>query len=99
MASAAPVALITGVGKRRVGWHIADALLGRGYRLALQYRTSSEDADILVAAARAKGLDATAIRADVTDEASVHSIVDTTLNRLGQIDVLVNAAAIWQRKK
>jgi pteridine reductase len=99
MASAAPVALITGVGKRRVGWHIADALLGRGYRLALQYRTSSEDADILVAAARAKGLDATAIRADVTDEASVHSIVDTTLNRFGQIDVLVNAAAIWQRKK
>jgi pteridine reductase len=99
MTSAAPVALITGVGKRRVGWHIADALLGRGYQLALQYRTSGEDADDLVAAAKAKGLDATAIRADVTDEASVHRMVDTTFNRFGQIDVLVNAAAIWQRKK
>jgi pteridine reductase len=99
MTSAAPVALITGVGKRRVGWHIADALLARGYRLALQYRTSSEDADALVAAAEAKKLDATAIRADVTDEASMHAMVDSTLELFGQIDVLVNAAAIWQRKR
>src|SRR4051812_23319849 len=98
MTSAAPVALITGVGKRRVGWHIADALLERGYRLALQYHTSSEAADVLVAAAKAKGLDATAIRADVADEASVHNMVDSTLKRFRQIDVLVNAAAIWQRK-
>ena len=99
MTAAAPVALITGVGKRRVGWHLADALLARGYRLALQYRTSSEVADELVATAKAKKLDAIALHADVTDEASVHSMVDATLKRFGQIDVLVNAAAIWQRKK
>jgi pteridine reductase len=99
MTSAAPVALITGVGKRRVGWHIADALLARGYRLALQYRTSSADADMLVASANAKNLDAMAIRADVTDEPAVHSMVDSTLEKFGQIDVLVNAAAVWQRKR
>ena len=33
-----PVALVTGSGKRRVGWHVADALAARGYALVLHYR-------------------------------------------------------------
>ena len=32
------VALITGIGNRRVGWHVADALAARGYALVLPYR-------------------------------------------------------------
>ena len=44
MASARPVALVTGSGKRRVGWHVADALARRGYALAVHYRTSVAEA-------------------------------------------------------
>ena len=38
------VALVTGSGKRRVGWHVADALAGRGYALVVHYRTSAAEA-------------------------------------------------------
>jgi pteridine reductase len=98
MSSSAPVALVTGVGKRRIGWHVADALLHRGYQLALQYRTSSDEANAIVENARSRNLDSEAIHADVTDEKSVRAMVDAALARFGRIDVLVNAAAVWQRK-
>ena len=39
-----PVALVTGSGKKRVGWHVADALAQRGYNLAIHYRSSAEEA-------------------------------------------------------
>ena len=32
------VALVTGSGKKRVGWHVADALAERGYALAIHFR-------------------------------------------------------------
>ena len=32
------VALVTGSGTRRIGWHVADALAQRGYSLVLHYR-------------------------------------------------------------
>ncbi len=43
------VALITGSGRRRLGWHIAEALVSRGYMVALQYRTSQAEAEEAVA--------------------------------------------------
>ena len=44
MAEAPKVALITGSGKRRIGWHVAEALAGRGYALALHYHQSAKEA-------------------------------------------------------
>ena len=38
------VALVTGSGKRRVGWHVAAALAARGYALAVHYRSSAAEA-------------------------------------------------------
>ena len=38
------VALVTGAGKRRVGWHVAAALAARGCALAVHYRTSAAEA-------------------------------------------------------
>lgn len=92
-----PVALVTGSGKRRIGWHIADALAGRGYRLALHYRTSAAEAAEAVAAFRAGGVEAVAFQADLGDEAAVRSLIEQTMDAYGRIDVLVNAAAIWVR--
>jgi pteridine reductase len=93
------VALVTGSGKRRVGAHVAEALAARGYALAVHYRSSAAEAAESVAAFRARGVDAAAFGADLTDEESVRALIDDTLKRFGRLDVLVNAAAVWQRKK
>ena len=49
------VALVTGSGKRRVGWHVAEALAARGYALVIHYRSSAAEATESVAAFRARG--------------------------------------------
>jgi len=49
------VALVTGSGKRRVGWHVAEALAARGFALAVHYRSSAAEAAETVAAFRDRG--------------------------------------------
>jgi pteridine reductase len=93
------VALVTGSGRRRVGWHVADALAHRGYALAVHYRSSAAEAAETVAALTARGAEAIAVQADLTDEQAVRALVGRTLDQLGRLDVLVNAAAVWQRKR
>jgi pteridine reductase len=92
------VALVTGSGKHRVGWHVASALGKRGYALAVHYRSSAAEAEESVAAFRQDGIEAAAFQADLTDEKSIHQLMDQTLARFGRIDVLVNGAAVWKRK-
>jgi pteridine reductase len=93
------VALVTGSGKRRVGWHIAQALAARGYSLAIHYRSSAAEASQTVAEFVAAGSEAAAFQADLLDEAAVYGLVQGVLERYGRLDVLVNAAAIWNRKR
>jgi pteridine reductase len=93
------VALVTGSGKRRVGSHVAEALAERGYALAIHYRTSAAEAMESVKAFAARGVEAIGVQADLTDEQAVRSMVQKVLHRFGRLDVLVNCAAIWQRKR
>ncbi len=93
------VALVTGSGKRRVGWYVADALLGRGYALALHYRTSAREAAEAVTGFQARGAEAAAFGADLADENAVRALVAGVLERFGRIDVLVNCAAVWRRQR
>jgi pteridine reductase len=93
------VALVTGSGKRRVGWHVADALARRGYALALHYRSSIAEATASAEAFQKRGIEVLAIQADLADEQAVRMLVDMTVSQFGRIDVLVNAAAVWQRKR
>jgi pteridine reductase len=94
-----PVALITGSGKRRIGWHVAQALAARQYAIAVHYRTSHADALETAADLERRGIAAAAFQADLTDEAQVHRMIDAVLQRFGRLDVLVNCAAIWERKR
>jgi pteridine reductase len=94
-----PVALVTGSGKRRVGWHVADALAARGYALVLHYRTSTAEAAESVAAFRARGVEVLPFQADLTDEAAVGGLFAAARERFGRLDVLVNCAAIWRPKR
>jgi len=93
------VALITGSGKRRVGWHIAQALAARGYALAIHYRSSAAEARQTVAELRLRGAEAEPFCADLADERAIRDMVQGTLAHFGRIDVLVNAAAVWNRQR
>jgi pteridine reductase len=93
------VALVTGSGKRRVGWHVADALAGRGYALAVHYRSSAAEAQEAVDHFRRRGVEAVALRADLTDEQAARGLIEQTLRQFGRLDVLVNCAAAWQGKR
>jgi pteridine reductase len=90
------VALITGGGKKRVGFHIALALAKHGYDVAIHHHSSPPD-DALKEL-RAVGVRAEAFRADLADEQATRAMVDAVVAAFGRIDVLVNAAAIWERK-
>jgi pteridine reductase len=93
------VALVTGSGKRRVGWYVAEALAARGYALAIHYNRSADEAAETVVVFRTRGVEAIALHADLTDERSACALVNNTLGHFGRLDVLVNCAAVWGSKK
>jgi pteridine reductase len=93
------VALITGSGKKRVGSVVAEALARRGYAIAVHYRSSAAEAEETAAGLRDLGVEAATFQADLTDEAVTRGLVQGVLGRFGRIDVLVNCAAVWQRKR
>lgn len=94
-----PVAIVTGSGAKRIGWHVADALAARGYALAIHYRTSQDEAERTVGYLHGRGSQAIAVQADLGDEAAVARLIDAVLERFGRIDVLVNCAATWPKKR
>lgn len=80
-------ALITG-GASGLGAATAELMTNRGARVAI--------ADINMDAANdlARQLDGIALQCDVTDSAQVRSAVQTTVEKLGALDVMVNNAGI-----
>src|SRR5947209_1417967 len=91
-------ALVTGSGKRRLGRHVAEALAGRGYNLMVHYRSSAAEAEETVVEFRKLGVEAIGYQADLADEDAVRQMIERMRAEFGRIDVLVNCAAIWQRK-
>src|SRR5438128_848739 len=91
-----PVALVTGSGKRRIGWYVADALSQQGYDLAIHYRSSAQDAAETAACFQQRGIQAISLHADLRDEVQAQGLIQRVLERFGRIDVLVNCAAIYK---
>jgi NAD(P)-dependent dehydrogenase (short-subunit alcohol dehydrogenase family) len=87
------VAVITGA-SRGVGAATARLLAQRKFRVAVNYRSSAEEANEVVEAITAAGGEAWAIRADVTDPGDVTSLFSETERRWGRVDVLVHNALI-----
>jgi pteridine reductase len=94
-----PVALVTGSGKRRVGWYVADALSQQGYDLAIHYRSSAQEAAEAAAHFQSRGIQAIPLHADLRDEIQAQGLVQRVLERFNRIDVLVNCAAVYKPKK
>ena len=86
-------ALVTGA-SRGIGRAVALALAAEGAEVVVNYASSPEAAEAVVAEIQAKGGSAYALKADVSDEASVDDLIKTVLKRSERIDVLVNNAGI-----
>lgn len=91
-----PTVLITGSGRHRVGNVIARFLAERGYRIALHYHSSRDEAMETRETLRMQGVDCEAFPADVSDDADVQRMVDAVHERFGTIDVLATTASIWR---
>ena len=89
-------ALVTGAGKR-LGQAMALYLAGRGYDVAVHYAGSAEGAAETVAQVQALGRRATALQADLLDEAQVQALLPRAIAALGgPFTVLVNNASVFE---
>ncbi len=93
------VALVTGSGKRRLGWHVVQTLADRGYAIVVHYHSSAAEAAETVQLLQARSIQAIALQADLRDETAVRGLIAATLAHFGRLDVLVNCAAAWKSKK
>ena len=87
--------LVTGAAKR-LGRAIALAAAENGADVAFTYRESAREARAVVGELAQYGVDALAVRCDVTDEMSAREMVKEVAAELGRIDVLVNNAANYE---
>lgn len=87
------VALVTG-GSRGLGAVIAEALADQGADVAITYVASAEKAEAVVEKLKAKGLRALAIQSDQADTAAAKPLVEKVVTHFGQLDILVNNAAV-----
>lgn len=87
-------ALVTG-GSRGLGLQMAHALGEAGARIMISSRKAA-DLEQAVAELQAAGIDARWVAADCAKEADIHHLIDETLQRMGEVDILINnAGASW----
>jgi 3-oxoacyl-[acyl-carrier protein] reductase len=92
------IALVTGA-TSGVGRKIALSLAAEGAGVAVNYRSSSADAETLVGAIAAKGGRAKAYRADVAEFAAVKGMVADIVRDFGGVNILINNAGLAQRQR
>lgn len=83
------IAAITG-GSRGIGRGIAEALLDAGAKVAINGRTQAKGEEA-IKEMNAGGA-AVFFKGDVTDQRSIESFIEQTVNHFGRIDILVNNA-------
>ena len=87
--------LVTGAAKR-LGRAIALAAAEHGADVAITFRESAREARAVIGELARHGVQALAVRCDVTDEESVREMVKEVARELGGIDALVNNAANYE---
>lgn len=89
-------ALVTG-SARRLGRAMVLYLAGRGYDVAIHYASSGEDADSAAAEAKALGVRAATIQADLLIEEQTRTLVARASEALGgPLTLLVNNASVFE---
>lgn len=88
------VALITG-GARRVGRAIALRLARAGCHIGLHYSTSRDEAMQVGRECTALGVQVRLLEGDLAESATPSHLIETTLERFGRLDILVNNASTF----
>ena len=89
------VAVVTGASKG-IGAGIAKSLAAEGAAVVVNYASSREGADKVVAEITEKGGKAIAVQGDVSRAADVQRLFGETKKAFGGLDVLVNNAGVYQ---
>jgi 3-oxoacyl-[acyl-carrier protein] reductase len=87
------VALVTGA-SRGIGRAIALALASEGAAVVINYASSSQAAEQVVAEISAAGGQAIAVAGDVSKADQVEALVQAAMDKWGRVDILVNNAGI-----
>ncbi len=85
--------LVTG-GTRGIGRSIVEAFAKAGYRVAFTFRSSVDEANALVEAFRADGVEAMALQSDAASTEQAAAAVSSVIDAWGSLDVLVNNAGV-----
>ena len=85
------VALVTG-GAVRIGAAICRALAAEGARVVIHYRRSKMEAVAL-----AKEIGGFAMQSDLNSEAACERLMEQAVRKAGQLDILVNNAAVFHK--
>jgi len=93
MKLAGKTALVTGA-SRGIGRAIARHLARLGANVAINYARSDEEAKELVEEIRREGGQAIAIKADISQQDQVESMIKEVVDAFGSLDILVNNAGI-----
>ena len=91
------VALVTGSG-RNIGRATILKMAAEGANVVVNARSNQAEADAVAEEARAMGVKAMAILADVSNKEQVDSMVSMVMAEFGKIDILINNAAIRPHK-
>lgn len=89
------VAVVTGASKG-IGAGISKSLAAAGAAVVVNYASSKEGADRVVAEITEKGGKAVAVQADVSKPADVQRLFEETKETFGALDVLVNNAGVYR---
>jgi 3-oxoacyl-[acyl-carrier protein] reductase len=89
------VAVVTGASKG-IGASIAKSLAAEGASVVVNYASSKEGADRVVAEIAGKGGKAVAVQGDVSKASDVKRIFAETKKAFGRLDVLVNNAGVYE---
>ena len=89
------VAVVTGASKG-IGASIARHLGAEGASVVVNYASSKEGADKVVAEITGKGGKAIAVQGDVAKHADIDKLFSETRKKYGRLDVLVNNAGVYE---
>jgi 3-oxoacyl-[acyl-carrier protein] reductase len=92
---AGQVAVVTGASKG-IGAGIARALADEGASVVVNYSSSKQGADRVVAEISGRGGKAIAVQGDVSKQADIERLFSATKKAFGRLDILVNNAGVYE---